>query len=81
MQSRHNPTPEQEAEWESQRSQFYQRWRNNLLEKCAMFVEQSPNAYDRGIRIKHVRNNMGKNADAFMTDLANLIYERRSKGL
>lgn len=46
-----------------------------------MFVEQSPNAYDRGIRIKHVRNNMGKNADAFMTDLANLIYERRSKGL
>lgn len=79
--SKHNPTPEQEAEWEQQRAMFYQRWRNNLLERCARFVELARNDYDRGRRMKHVRKNMGKNPDKFMKDLADLLYERRSKGV
>lgn len=72
----YQPTPEQEQAWAEHKEACYQRWRTNLMRRCVTYVESGPR-WDRGKRLSYVRKRMGRKADAFMTELAEILSRRR----
>lgn len=74
--SKYNPSPAQEAQWNRHKACCYRRWRADFMQKCVRYIEDASTDAEHNKRWAHITSRMNGVPGTFLKDLANAISMR-----